>query len=75
MTDISTDPQIHFDPIAVRSTVLARLSLRGPQASLIAMARLVGDAFRMAYVDPYVSHGRQPKIAPDKDFEGRDPTW
>jgi len=75
MTDISTDPQVHFGSIVIRSTVVARRSLRGSRALLIAMACLVGDAFRMAYVDPLVSHDRQPKIAPDKDFEGRDPTW
>lgn len=44
-------------------------------ASLAAMSGLLGDAFKMAYVDPYDSHGRRPQVVSDDDLEGRDPTW
>lgn len=44
-------------------------------ASLGAAFRLMGDAHRMAYVDPFASPRRQPKISRDDDLEGRDPTW
>lgn len=44
-------------------------------ASLAAMPRLVSESFRMAYVTPYTSLRHQPRIVPDDDLEGRDPTW
>ena len=44
-------------------------------ASFNAICGLVGDALKMAYVDPYASLGRQPQVAPDDDLEGRDPSW
>ena len=72
MTDIST-----IAPITVRRLNLPRLSLPrlGIGASLAAISGLVGDAFNMAYVDPYTSLRRQPQVVPDDDLEGRDPTW
>ena len=72
MTDIST-----IAPIAIRRLSLPRLSFPrlGIGASLAAISGLVGDAFKMAYVDPYTSLGRQPQVVPDDDLEGRDPTW
>ena len=72
MTDISTTA-----PITARRLNLPRPSFPrlGIGASLAAISGLLGDAFKMAYVDPYTSHGRQPQVAPDDDLEGRDPTW
>ncbi len=71
MADILTTPT------SVRRFKLARLSF--PRlaigASLNAISGLVGDALKMAYVDPYASLGRQPQVAPDDDLEGRDPSW
>jgi hypothetical protein len=72
MTDIST----------IAENALRRLDLRRPKiptlgigASLAAIPRLLGDAFKMAYVDPYTNHGRRPQIVPDDDLKGRDPSW
>ena len=72
MTDISTTA-----PITVRRLSLSRLSFPrlGIGASLAAISGLMGDALKMAYVDPYTSHRRQPQIVPDDDLEGRDPSW
>ena len=72
MTDISTTA-----PITIRRLNLPRLSFPrlGIGASLAAISGLLGDAFKMAYVDPYTSHGRRPQVVPDDDLEGRDPTW
>lgn len=35
----------------------------------------IGDAHRMALVDPYTSPRLQPRILTDDALEGRDPTW
>jgi hypothetical protein len=72
MTDIST-----MAPIAIRRSNLQRpnIPMLRIGASLTAISVLLGDAFNMAYVDPYTSRGRQPQIVPDDDPEGRDPTW
>lgn len=43
-------------------------------ASLNAMPLLIGNALRMAYVDPYTSLRGQSEIV-DDDLEGRDPNW
>jgi hypothetical protein len=70
MADISTTA-----PITVRRLNLPRLGFPRLEigASLAAISGLVGDALKMAYVDPYTS--RRPQIASDDDLEGRDPTW
>ena len=72
MTDIST-----ITPATTRRFKLPRPSY--PRlafgASLGAMFGLMGDAHRMAFVDPYTGPRRQPQIIPDDDLEGRDPTW
>ncbi len=72
MTDILTT-----GPTAVRRLKLPRPSF--PRlaigASLVAISGLVGDALKMAYVDPYASLGRQSRAVPGDDLEGRDPTW
>ena len=72
MTDISTTA-----PITGRRLGLSRLSF--PRlaigASLNAISGLMGDALKMAYVDPYTSRRREPQIVPDDDLEGRDPSW
>jgi len=72
MADISI-----FAPTTVRRLGLSRPSF--PRlaigTSLNAMAGLIGDAFSMAYVDPYTSLRRQPPSVPDDDLEGRDPSW
>ena len=69
MTDIATDAPI------VRRLNLPRLRFAKIVASLVAISGLVGDAFQMAYVDPYTSFRRQVHVVPDDDLEGRDPTW
>jgi hypothetical protein len=70
MTDISA-----IAPIAVRRSNLQRPSIPTLRvgASLAAIPRLLGDAFKLAYVAPYTS--RRPLVVPDDDLEGRDPTW
>jgi hypothetical protein len=71
MTDITTTA-----PISIRCFSLPRPSLPriGIGASLDAIARLIGDALNLAYVDPYISR-RPPPAAFDEDLEGRDPNW
>lgn len=60
--------------IVVRRAYMPRLLLpgRGLGSSLDAMSRLLGDAFCMAYVDPYIPSDRR---MPDEDHEGRNPRW
>ena len=72
MTDSSTTT-----PIAVRRSIVQRLNVPTLRigASLAAISSLLGDAFNMAYVDPYTNRGRQPQVVPDDDPDGRDPTW
>jgi hypothetical protein len=72
MTDISP-----IAPIAVRRSNLQRINIPRLRigASLAAISGLLGDAFKMAYVNPYTSLRRQRQIVPDDDLEGRDPTW
>ena len=64
-------------PIAVRRSNLRRLNIPTFRvaASLAALSVLVGDAFKMAYVDSYIGQGRQPPVVPDDELDGRDPTW
>ena len=72
MIDIST-----VAPIAVRRSSLRRLNIPAIRigAPLFAISVLLGDAFKMAYVDPFISDRRRPQVVPDDDLEGRDPTW
>ena len=72
MTDFSTTA-----PITIRRFKLLRLTLPrlGLGQSLFAMAGLIGDAFKMTYVDPYTDFRRQPQIATDDGLDGRDPNW
>jgi hypothetical protein len=44
-------------------------------ASLIAMSRLIGDAFTMAYVAPYNSRRQSQVVVPEDDLGGRDANW
>lgn len=67
MTDISTDVAI-----AVRSSE-ARLPSFGIGAQFAALLALLGDALKMAYVDPYAS--RRPEVARDEELGARDPRW
>lgn len=67
MTDISTDVAI-----AVRSSEARRPSF-GIGAQSAALFALLGDALKMAYVDPYAS--RRPEVTPDEGLGGRDPRW
>ena len=39
------------------------------------MSGLLGDAFGMAYVEPFTIHRRRPPVVPDDDLDGRDPNW
>jgi len=72
MTDISTAA-----PIAIRRLKLP--GMRFPRlrlgASLLAVAGLIGDAFKAAYVDPYSNRSGRPKIVAGEKLEGRDPSW
>jgi hypothetical protein len=72
MADISSPA-----PTTIRRLKLPRLRL--PKlaigASLAAISGLVGDAFKLACVDPYAKIYRQPPIVPDEDLGGRDPSW
>lgn len=68
MADVSTTT-----PIGIRRLKLPRLRfpLLAIATSINAMPRLIGDALKMAYVDPYASFGRKPP----NNLEGRDPDW
>lgn len=70
MTDIITSA-----PVSTRSAKLLRLRLprSGLGALPIAIPRLLGHVFNLAYVAPYTR--RRPPAAPDNDSEGRDPNW
>jgi len=59
--------------IAIRRLRLPGFPGSAIGASLSALFGSIGDALKMAYVNPYVSR-RQP-LAPDDDLEGRDPNW
>lgn len=72
MTDIRTIARIAIRRLKLPRPSLPKLAIR---ASLCAISGLVGDAFKMAYVDPYTSRRRQSEVAPDDDPEGRDPRW
>ena len=72
MTDISTSPRSPSDALACQRLSFPRLAIG---ASLAAISGLMGDALKMAYVDPYTSRRRQPQVVPDDDLEGRDPSW
>lgn len=68
MTDMSTTA-----PIANRRSNLQGLSIPTLKigASLAALSAVLGDAFKMAYAEPFTSHDRRQQVLPD----GRDPTW
>ncbi|WP_119389209.1 hypothetical protein [Taklimakanibacter lacteus] len=72
MTDLSTAA-----PIRIRRPGLKRPGLPGLAigASLTGLLRLMGDAFRLAYVTPYAGPHRPKRTAAEDDLEGRDPTW
>lgn len=71
MTDSSTTA-----PMAIRRLDLPRLSFpRLAIGASHAIFGLMAEALAMAYVDPYTSLPRQPRIVPDDDLKGRDPTW
>ena len=72
MTDISG-----VAPIANRRSKWQRLNIPALRigASFLAICVLLGDAFKMAYVDPYTSHRRRPQVVPDDDLQGRYPSW
>lgn len=72
MTGVST-----IAPIAIRRVDLPRRSFPWPAvgASISTMSALMGDALRMAYVDPYASLSRQLPAILDDGLKGRDPTW
>lgn len=72
MADILTTTPTTGRRLKLPRLVFPRLAIG---VSLNAIAGLVGDALKMAYVDPYASLGRQPQVAPDDDLEGRDPSW
>lgn len=64
-------------PIAICRSNLRRLDILTLRigASLAAISALLGDAFKMAYVDPYTSRSRRLLVVPDDELEGRDPDW
>jgi hypothetical protein len=42
---------------------------------LLAIARLMGHVFSLAYVAPYTGRKRHTPVAADRESEGRDPNW
>ena len=72
MTDIST-----IIPTTIRRLSLPRLSFPRVAigASLHALSRLIGNAFNMAYVEPYTGPRRRAHIIPEEGVDGRDPDW
>ena len=71
MPDTSTTAQITIRRLKLPRPSFPWLAIG---ATLAAICGAMGNAFKMAYVDPYTSHGRQPAV-PDDDLEGRDPNW
>jgi hypothetical protein len=72
MTDIAT----------IAAATIRRLKLPRPNspglsfsASLSAMFGAMGEAHRMALVDPYTGLRRQQQFIPDDDLKGRNPNW
>jgi hypothetical protein len=70
------------DIISTAPTSIHRSSLPRPGlpkisvgAALGTIVGLVGNAFNLAYVDPYSGVQRKPPIIPDDDLEDRDPNW
>lgn len=72
MTDISTTLATNSQCADLPQQRRPRLTIG---ASLGAIFGLMGDAHRMAYLDPFTGRGGQPHIVPDDALEGRDPTW
>lgn len=74
MTDITVTITT---PLSIRRFGLPLIRFPGLAIgkSLEALSRLMGDAFCMAYVDPYCSATRQQRLVPDENLEGRDPNW
>ena len=72
MTDMSTTAAIasRRSNLHGRSILTLRIG-----ASLAAVSAALGDAFKMAYVEPCTRHGGRPQALPDDDLGGRDPTW
>jgi hypothetical protein len=72
MTEMSV-----FATNAVRRSNSLRLKISTLRigASLASLFALLGDALTMAYVEPYTTHRRTPKDAPDENLQGRDPNW
>lgn len=71
MTDISRTASTR----RLRSLPRLRIPRLAISASLAGISRLIGNAFAMAYVDPYTNHGRRRQVVADDDLEGRDPDW
>jgi len=72
MADISTTALINIRRLKLPRLGFPRLAIG---ATLNAICGVMGDAFKMAYLDPYTGLRRQPPIVPDEDLEGRDPNW
>jgi hypothetical protein len=73
MPDISATAQTTIRRLRLLRRGVSGLAIGG--AWLGAISRLVGDAFGMAYAEPYTSLRRQPQSRPDDDLGGRDPSW
>lgn len=72
MTDISKPAPIASSRSSPRRLSIPRL---GIGTSLAAMFTLLGDAIKMAYVEPYTVHRRRPRGVQDEDLDVRDPGW
>ncbi|CCV13583.1 hypothetical protein [Mesorhizobium sp. STM 4661] len=72
MADISTKAPTTIRGFSLPPPSFPRLEFG---ASLRGIFRLWNDALKLAYMDPYTTLRRQPRIVPDDDLEGRDPTW
>jgi hypothetical protein len=72
MTDISTTTATNIRQVDLPQQGRPR---RTVGASLGAFFGLIGDAYKMAYVDPYTGLRRQLQTIPDDEIAGRDPSW
>lgn len=78
MTHITTNQPITTNhPLTLSPTNLRHLRLPqlGIGSVLLSFLRLVGEAYRDAYLAPFCGKGRKPDAYVDPDLEGRDPSW
>jgi len=72
MTDIPTSAPVAFRRSKSRRPSFPRL---GIGASLAALCASLGNAFELAYVDPYTDRKLRSQVAPEDGDGRRDPDW